>query len=164
MITYVQCLSSERQVSCWHGACYEEPSAGEHFQNTAMGNSLHSDVAPSPRPARTEGCLRKRLLSVSKVHQRQDSLWTPKTLLGPVGKGPPGQTRAYWDGKGSHYMGLEEFTKEGKEKKSTSVVVECHHKMALKHSKGACGDFPPALAVQIVMQLAYKEYVLVQDQ
>ena len=103
MITHVQCLSSERQVSCWHQACYEEPSAGRPFQNpVVMGNSLRSDAVPtSPSPAGgTQGCLRKRLLSVSKVHQRQDSLWTPKPLLGPVAKGPPGHTHTYQGGKG----------------------------------------------------------------
>jgi len=112
MITYVQCLSSERQVGCWQGAGYEEPSSAagkQPFHNKpspSMGNSLHSDATacgpgPRPRPARTEGRLHKRLLSVSKVHQRQDSLWTPKPLLGPVAKGPRGQTHTYQDGKGS---------------------------------------------------------------
>ncbi|XP_071335344.1 NHS-like protein 1 isoform X4 [Trachinotus anak] len=64
-----------------------------------MGNSLQPEAFPSPRPTRPEGCLRKRLLSVSKVHQKQDSLWTPKPLLGPDAKGSPGKTQTYQDGK-----------------------------------------------------------------
>ncbi|CAL8312753.1 unnamed protein product [Lota lota] len=106
MITYVRCLSSERQVSCRHGARYEEPlAAGKAVQNPAMGNRLNPDPGPSPGPSpglpRAEGRLRKRLLSISKIHQRQDSLWTPKPLLGPVAKGPPGQTHTYQDAKGN---------------------------------------------------------------
>uniref|UniRef100_A0AAV2KE51 Uncharacterized protein n=1 Tax=Knipowitschia caucasica TaxID=637954 RepID=A0AAV2KE51_KNICA len=53
-----------------------------------MGNSLQPyEVHPYSRPgtgsSRPEGCLRKRLLSMSKVHQKPDSLWTSKPLLGP---------------------------------------------------------------------------------
>ncbi|XP_051265980.1 NHS-like protein 1 isoform X2 [Dicentrarchus labrax] len=104
MITYVHCLSSEPVVSCWHRACYEAPLGEKRtlcsFQPAKkMGNSLHPQAFPSPRPARPEGCLRKRLLSVSKVHQRPDSLWTPKPLLGPVTKGSPGKTQTFQDGK-----------------------------------------------------------------
>lgn len=109
MITYVHCLSSEPVVKCWHRACYEDPSYGKKRSlcslrpQDKMGNSLQQQqqAFPSPRPARPEGCLRKRLLSVSKVHQRQDSLWTPKPLLGPVASGSPGKTQTYQDGKGT---------------------------------------------------------------
>ncbi|XP_038583300.1 NHS-like protein 1 isoform X2 [Micropterus salmoides] len=104
MITYVHCLSSEPVVSCWHRACYEDPPGEKRtlcsfLPANKMGNSLQSEAFPSPRPARTEGCLRKRLLSVSKVHQRPDSLWTPKPLLGPVTKGSPGKTITFQDDK-----------------------------------------------------------------
>lgn len=64
-----------------------------------MGNSLRAQASPGPRPAKPEGCLRKRLLSVSKVHQKQDTLWTPKPLLGP--QSSPGKTQTYQDGKGT---------------------------------------------------------------
>uniref|UniRef100_A0A671XDM9 NHS like 1 n=2 Tax=Sparus aurata TaxID=8175 RepID=A0A671XDM9_SPAAU len=99
MITYVHCLSSEPVVSCWHRACYEDPPGEKRtvcsFQPAKkMGNSLQHQAFPSPRP---EGCLRKRLLSVSKVHQRPDSLWTPKPLLGPDTKGSQG--KVLQDGK-----------------------------------------------------------------
>lgn len=102
MITYVHCHSSKPVVSCWHRACYEDPSGEKQtlcsFQPAKkMGNSLQPQAFPNPRP---EGCLRKRLLSVSKVHQRPDSLWTPKPLLGPVAKSSPGKTRTFQDDKG----------------------------------------------------------------
>lgn len=106
MITYVHCLSSEPVVSCWHGAGYEDPPGEKRtlrsFQPAnKMGNSLQPEALASPAgPTRPEGCLRKRLLSASKVHQKQDSLWTPKPLLGPVIKGSPGRTHTYNDGKG----------------------------------------------------------------
>ncbi|GAA6234312.1 NHS-like protein 1 [Lates japonicus] len=104
MITYVHCLSPEPVVSCWHRACYEDPPSGRRTlcsfkPANKMGNSLQPEAFPSPRPARPEGCLRKRLLSVSKVHQKQDSLWTPKPLLGPDAKGSPGKKQTYQDGK-----------------------------------------------------------------
>ncbi|XP_008285179.1 NHS-like protein 1 isoform X3 [Stegastes partitus] len=104
MITYVHCLSSEPVVSCWDRVCYEDPPGKERnlctFQSAnKMGNSLQPPAFPSPRPARPEGCLRKRLLSVSKVHQKPDSLWTPKPLLGPLDKGSPGKIQTYQDGK-----------------------------------------------------------------
>lgn len=101
MITYVHCLSPEPVVSCWDKACYDVPSAEKgtfcSFQTSKkMGNSLQPPPAfPSPRPA---GCLRKHLFSMSKVHQRPGSLWTPKPLLGPVSKGGPG--KMHQDGKG----------------------------------------------------------------
>ncbi|XP_055362481.1 NHS-like protein 1 isoform X3 [Betta splendens] len=104
MITYVHCLSSEPVDNCWHRACYEDPSSDKKavcsFRLASkMGNSLQAEAFPGPRPARPEGCLRKRLLSVSKVHQKQDSLWTPKPLLGPVAAGSPGKTQTYHEGK-----------------------------------------------------------------
>ncbi|XP_069370579.1 NHS-like protein 1 isoform X13 [Paralichthys olivaceus] len=104
MITYVQCLSSGPVVSCWHSACYVDPSSEKRtlcsFKPTnKMGNSLQPEAFPGPRPARMEGCLRKRLLSVSKVYQKPDSLWTPKPMLGPNTKGSPGKTQTYQDGK-----------------------------------------------------------------
>ncbi|XP_074540958.1 NHS-like protein 1 isoform X4 [Halichoeres trimaculatus] len=105
MITYVHCLSSERVVSCWHRVCYEDPvrrkgTASSPRPGKKMGNSLQPhEVLPNPRPPRPEGCLRKRLLSMSKVHQRPDSLWTPKPLLGPVVTGSPGTTLTFQDGK-----------------------------------------------------------------
>ncbi|KAL7387776.1 hypothetical protein ABVT39_000759 [Epinephelus coioides] len=104
MITYVRCLSSEPVVSCWHRACYEDPSGEKRtlcsfLPANKMGNSLQPQAFPSPRPARPEGCLRKRLLSVSKVHQKADSLWTPKPLLGPDVKGSPGKTLTFPDDK-----------------------------------------------------------------
>uniref|UniRef100_A0A3Q1ELG1 NHS-like 1b n=1 Tax=Acanthochromis polyacanthus TaxID=80966 RepID=A0A3Q1ELG1_9TELE len=104
MITYVHCLSPEPVVSCWDKVCYED-SPGEKktpctFQPAnKMGNSLQPPAFPSPRPTRPEGCLRKRLLSMSKVHQKPDSLWTPKPLLGPLDKGSPGKIQTYKDGK-----------------------------------------------------------------
>ncbi|XP_034384048.1 LOW QUALITY PROTEIN: NHS-like protein 1 [Cyclopterus lumpus] len=64
-----------------------------------MGNSLQTQTFSGPRPAWPEGCLRKRLLSMSRVHQRPDSLWTPKPLLGPIIKGTPGKTRTSQDSK-----------------------------------------------------------------
>ncbi|XP_027139727.1 NHS-like protein 1 isoform X4 [Larimichthys crocea] len=104
MITYVHCLSSEPVVSCWHRACYEDPLGEKRtlcsFQPAKkMGNSLQSQAFPGPRHARPEGSLRKRLLSVSKVHQRPDSLWTPKPLLGPVAKASADKTQNFQDGK-----------------------------------------------------------------
>lgn len=109
MITYVQCLSSKPVDNCWHGACYEDPSSEKKalcsFRLASkMGNSLRAEAFPGPRPTRPEGCLRKRLLSVSKVHQKQDSLWTPKPLLGPVATGSPGKTQTYQDGKGTEQL------------------------------------------------------------
>lgn len=106
MITYVHCLSSEPVVSCWHRACYEDPLSEKRtlcsFQPAKnMANSLQSQAFPGPRHARPEGCLRKRLLSVSKVHQRPDSLWTPKPLLGPDAKASPDKTQTFQDGKGT---------------------------------------------------------------
>ncbi|KAM4713627.1 NHS-like protein 1 isoform 2-T2 [Anableps anableps] len=97
MITYVQCLSSEPVVSCWDRACYEGRPGEKRTlcsfkPGSNMGNSLQAHACPSPRAPKPEGCLRKRLLSVSKVHQKQDSLWTPKPLLGPVVEGSPGKT------------------------------------------------------------------------
>ena len=106
MIAYAHCLSPEPVVSCWHRACYEDPSGEKRtlcsFQPAnKMGNSFQPQAVHSPRPARPEGCLRKRLLSVSKVHQKPDSLWTPKPLLGPVYTGSPGKTQSFQDGKGT---------------------------------------------------------------
>lgn len=103
MITYVHCLSPEPVVSCWDKACYEVPSGEKRtlcsFQTKKkMGNSPQHPTVPSPRP---EGCLRKHLLSMSKVHQRPGSLWTPKPLLGPVFKGGP--RKIHQDGKGREW-------------------------------------------------------------
>ncbi|GLD71002.1 NHS-like protein 1 [Lates japonicus] len=114
MITYVHCLSPEPVVSCWHRACYEDPPSGRRTlcsfkPANKMGNSLQPEAFPSPRPARPEGCLRKRLLSVSKVHQKQDSLWTPKPLLGPDAKGSPGKKQTYQDGKDHGLVTSETF-------------------------------------------------------
>lgn len=100
MIAYVRCLSPEPVVSCWHTPCYEDPPGEKRTLCTSqpaskMGNSLQPEA-----PARPEGCLRKRLLSVSKVHQKQDSLWTPKPLLGPITGSSPGQAHTYQDCKG----------------------------------------------------------------
>ncbi|XP_017278759.2 NHS-like protein 1 isoform X5 [Kryptolebias marmoratus] len=102
MITYVHCLSSGPVVSCWDRACYEDPLGRKQTlcsfkPSNNMGNSQQALASPSPRPAKPEGCLHKRLLSVSKVHQKQDSLWTPKPLLGPSGL--PGKTQTSEDGK-----------------------------------------------------------------
>ncbi|KAM9703112.1 NHS-like protein 1 isoform 2-T2 [Menidia menidia] len=101
MITYAYCLSTEPVGSCWHKPCYEDPPGEKQTPcsfkpSSIMGNSLKARAIPSPRP---EGCLRKRLLSVSKVHQKQDSLWTPKPLLGPVAGGPAGKTQTHLEGK-----------------------------------------------------------------
>lgn len=105
MITYVHCLSPEPVVSCWDKACYEVPSGEKQTicsvqTNKKMGNSLQHPTLPSPRPG---GCLRKHLLSMSKVHQRPGSLWTPKPLLGPVSKGGP--RKMHQDGKGRGWRG-----------------------------------------------------------
>lgn len=104
MITYVHCLSVDPAVSCLDRACYEDPLGKQRTlcsfkPSSNMGNSLQAPASRSPRPAKPEGCLRKRLLSVSKVHQKQDSLWTPKPLLGP--QGSPGKTQTRPDGKGT---------------------------------------------------------------
>lgn len=113
MITYVHCLSSEPVVSCWRRSCYED-AAGDRrtlcsFQpkTTKMGNSQHAQAQTRSQyqyqarsGPRSEGCLRKRLMSASKVHQRPDSLWTPKPLLGPVFKGSSEATLTSKDGKG----------------------------------------------------------------
>ncbi|XP_056283736.1 NHS-like protein 1 isoform X4 [Pseudoliparis swirei] len=64
-----------------------------------MGNSLQTQTCSGPRPARPEDSLCKRLLSMSRVHQRPDSLWTPKPLLGAIIKGTPGKTGTFQDGK-----------------------------------------------------------------
>lgn len=100
MITYVHCLSPGPVVSCWDKACYEVPSGEKPTlcsvqTKKKMGNSLQHPPFPSPRP---EGCLRKHFFSMSKVHQRPSSLWTPKPLLAPVSKGGPG--KMHQDGKG----------------------------------------------------------------
>lgn len=106
MITYVHCLSSAPVVSCWHRACYED-RPGERqtpfsFQPAnKMGNRLQSEASPSTRTPSNEGCLRKRLLSVSKIHQKSDSLWAPKSLLGPLVKSPSGKTQTFHDEKGT---------------------------------------------------------------
>ncbi|XP_054875931.1 NHS-like protein 1 isoform X2 [Poeciliopsis prolifica] len=104
MITYVQCLSSEPAVSCWDRACYEDRPGSKQtlcsFKPCSnMGNSLQGQACPNPKTPKSEGCLRKRLLSVSKVHQKQDSLWTPKPLLGPVVEESPGKTTTCLEGK-----------------------------------------------------------------
>ncbi|XP_034018230.1 NHS-like protein 1 isoform X2 [Thalassophryne amazonica] len=102
MITYVHCLSSQPPITCWHRACYED-SLGEKQTlcslqpATKMGNSFQPQALSSPRPDRPDGCLRRRLLSVSKVHQKQESLWTPKPLLRPIAKSSPGKTYTYQD-------------------------------------------------------------------
>lgn len=109
MITYVQCLSSGPVVSsCWDKACYEGPPGKKRtlcsiWPGAKMGNSLRYEATghPYPRAVKPEGCLRKRLLSVSKVHQKQDSLWTPKPMLGPVKKGLHGTTTDSQDTKGT---------------------------------------------------------------
>lgn len=114
MITYVHCLSSEPVVSCWRRPCYED-AAGDRrtlfsFQpkTTKMGNSQQAQTQARSQyqyqarsGPRSEGCLRKRLLSASKVHQRPDSLWTPKPLLGPIFKGSSEATLTSKDGKGN---------------------------------------------------------------
>ncbi|XP_052379813.1 NHS-like protein 1 isoform X2 [Oncorhynchus keta] len=102
MIAYVQCLSSKPVVSCWHkAACYEDSGGKKAFHNTSeMGNNLPVQPHASGPIRRSEGSLRRRLLS-TKVHQRQDSLWTPKPgLLGPETKGSLGHTHTYQDGQG----------------------------------------------------------------
>ncbi|KAJ8410197.1 hypothetical protein AAFF_G00201780 [Aldrovandia affinis] len=76
MLTYARCLSAEPPVSCWHSACYEEDEELLPLYSRPMGN-----VPAKPGP-RLRLRLRRRLLS-AKVHQKQDSLWTPKPLLGP---------------------------------------------------------------------------------
>ncbi|XP_068433026.1 NHS-like protein 1 isoform X2 [Clinocottus analis] len=104
MITYVHCLSSKPVVNCWDRVCYEDPPGEKrtlcsYLSTNKMGNSLQTQAFSGPRPAWPEGRLRKRLLSMSKVHQRPDSLWTPKPLLGPIAKGTPGKKRTIQDGK-----------------------------------------------------------------
>ncbi|XP_061890614.1 NHS-like protein 1 isoform X3 [Entelurus aequoreus] len=99
MITYVHCLSSRPVVSCWHRACYEDPPPSSFQSPNTMGNSLQSEVCPSVRPPRTEGCLRKRMLSMSKIHQKQDSLWTPKPLHGRLAKSPSRKSQTSQDNK-----------------------------------------------------------------
>lgn len=109
MITYVHCLSSEPVVSCWRRSCYEDAAADRRtlcsFQprTTKMGNSQTAQAQSQYQARsgpRSEGCLRKRLLSASKVYQRPDSLWTPKPLLGPVFKGSSEATLTSKEGKG----------------------------------------------------------------
>ncbi|XP_028252790.1 NHS-like protein 1 isoform X3 [Parambassis ranga] len=94
----------EPVVNCWHKACFEDAAGKQQtlcsFQPAdKMGNSHKSQAFPYPLPTRPECCLRKRLLSVSKVYQKQDSLWIPKPLLGPTANGPPGKTQTYQDRK-----------------------------------------------------------------
>lgn len=106
MITYVHCLSPEPVVSCWHKACYEDPSSenrtfGSFKPAIQMGNSLQSEAFPSHWPIRPERCLRKRLLSVSKVHQKPDSLWKAKPQLGPEPKGSTVRTDTHQDNTGT---------------------------------------------------------------
>ncbi|TNN68636.1 hypothetical protein EYF80_021150 [Liparis tanakae] len=106
MITHVHCLSSKPVVNCWHGACYEDPPGGKRtlcsfLSTNKMGNSLQTQTCSGTRPARPEGSLCKRLLSMSRVHQRPDSLWTPKPLLGAIIKGTPRKTGTFQDGKGT---------------------------------------------------------------
>ncbi|KAK6297527.1 hypothetical protein J4Q44_G00321100 [Coregonus suidteri] len=101
MIAYVQCLSSKPVVSCWNrAACYEDLGGKKAFHTTSeMGNNLPVQPHASGPIRRPEGSLRRRLLS-TKVHQRQDSLWTPKPgLLGPETKGSLGHRHTYQDGQ-----------------------------------------------------------------
>lgn len=113
MITYVHCLSSEPVVSCWRRSCYEDAASDRrtlcYFQRktTKMGNNQQAQAQTRSQyqyqarsGPRSEGCLRKRLLSASKVHQRPDSLWTPKPLLGPVFRGSSEATLTSKDSKG----------------------------------------------------------------
>ncbi|KAJ8274749.1 hypothetical protein COCON_G00093740 [Conger conger] len=72
MIAYIHCLSSGSEARCRRTARYEEDEVLLPLFKRRMGN-----VPPKP-----EFSLRRRLLS-AKVHQKQDSLWTPKPLLGP---------------------------------------------------------------------------------
>ncbi|KAJ8356748.1 hypothetical protein SKAU_G00195420 [Synaphobranchus kaupii] len=98
MIAYVHCLSPEPAASCWRGTCYEEDEELLPLFKRGMGN-----VPPKP-----EASLRRRLLC-AKIHQKQDSLWTPKPLLGPQPRAPglrrPGHTLNHfsqhrWKGTG----------------------------------------------------------------
>lgn len=103
----MHCLSSEPAVSCWHGACYEDPSGQNKTlcsfkPRCEMGNKLQVQALPSSNPCRPEGGLRRRLLSVSKVHQKPDSLWTPKPLLGPAADDLQRKTQSCQDGKGKN--------------------------------------------------------------
>lgn len=114
MITYVHCLSSGPVVSCWRRSCYEDAAGDRRTlcsfkpKTTKMGNNQQAQAQTRSQcqyqtrsGPRSEGCLRKRLLSVSKVHQRPDSLWTPKPLLGPVFKGSSSEAMlTSKDGKG----------------------------------------------------------------
>ncbi|KAG9331572.1 hypothetical protein JZ751_018825 [Albula glossodonta] len=66
-MAHVPCLSHEPPLgSCWHRKYYEDEDELLPLRGIAL------------KP-KTEGSLRRRLLS-AKIHQKQDSLWTPKPL------------------------------------------------------------------------------------
>ncbi|KAI4902322.1 hypothetical protein NFI96_003579 [Prochilodus magdalenae] len=86
MLTYVQCLSSTPLLGCSYTACYEERKAkpfSHRLRSRKMGNTQPlpqgSDLSSTCTP-RVDGTLRRRLLA-SKVHQRPESLWTPRPML-----------------------------------------------------------------------------------
>lgn len=93
MLTYVQHLSTVPVLGCWYKACYKERDANR--SKCKMGNTpplqLHSTVVDVNPGTRTECSIRRRLLA-SKVHQRPESLWTPKPMLRAEGKGTQGDT------------------------------------------------------------------------
>lgn len=93
MLTYAQHLSTVPVLGCWYKACYKERDA--NHSNCKMGNTppsqLQSTVVDSNPGTRTECSIRRRLLA-SKVHQRPESLWTPKPMLRVEGKGTQGDT------------------------------------------------------------------------
>ena len=68
MIAYVHCLSSGSEARRWRAACHEQDEELLPPSKRRMGN-----VPPKPEAS----------LLYAKVHQKRDSLWTPKPLLGP---------------------------------------------------------------------------------
>ncbi|XP_042602638.1 NHS-like protein 1 isoform X3 [Cyprinus carpio] len=86
MLTYAQHLSIVHVADC----CYQVWDA--NLCTCKMGNNPPSQLQssalePAQAPSTRSECGIKRRLLASKVHQRPESLWTPKPMLRVEGKG-----------------------------------------------------------------------------
>lgn len=91
MLTYAQHLSIVHVVDC----CFQERDA--KLCTCKMGNTPPSQLQssaldPTQTPSSRSECGIRRRLLASKVHQRPESLWTPKPMLRVEGKGSQGDT------------------------------------------------------------------------
>ncbi|XP_026146639.1 NHS-like protein 1 isoform X4 [Carassius auratus] len=91
MLTYAQHLSIVHVADC----CYQVWDA--KLCTCKMGNNPPSQLQssalePAQAPSTRSECGIKRRLLASKVHQRPESLWTPKPMLRVEGKGSKGDT------------------------------------------------------------------------